>query len=213
MTRCGTFADRTLAWVVVGAMTLAVGAAHAAEAKKPWKLTASAGIQFDDNVNTSSLDNTTGSGDKAAVLEFSAEYKVLDSKALGLEISYNFSQSLYEDLSDFDLHSHTGSLFADREVAGYNVSAFYGYTRTLLGGFHFLELNNFQPSVGRLVTDNWYVNLAYNYQNKKFINANERDSNLNAGEITNFIFFNKSKSFVKLGYRFEEENSPAAQFD
>lgn len=189
--------------------SLAVGA----EKENPWKASVSAGVQFDDNVNTSQIDDTSGQEDKAAVIEVSGHYKIFDSKAFGLEVGYDFYQSLYEDLDEFDLQSHSGSLFASRELAGLDLSAFYGYSRTLLGRNDFLGFHNFQPMVGFSVTDSWYVSASYNYQNKNFITVQDRDANVHAVAIDNFFFYNESKSFMKFTYRLQNENTRGAEFD
>jgi len=185
----------------------------AAEDKNPWKASVSIGSQFDDNVNTSQIDDNSGQGDKAAVIEVSGLYKIFDSKEFDLEVSYDFYQSLYEDLDGFDLQSHTISLFASKEFAGFDLSAIYGVSRTILGRNNFLGFQNFQPTIGFLATDTWYISASYNYQNKNFATVQERDANVSAVAIDNFFFFNKSKSFVKVAYRLQNENTRGAEFD
>lgn len=116
-------------------------------------------------------------------------------------------------MDSFDLQSHSASLFADGEAFGLDLNAYLGYSRTLLGRNDFLGLYNFQPTVGYSVTDSWYVTAGINYQLKNFITVNSRDAQLFAGLIDNFFFFNNAKSFVKLGYRIENENTRDAEFD
>lgn len=204
---------RMLFFFAVGLAAYGPGLAVGAEKENPWKVSVGVGIQFDDNVNTSQIDDTSGQGDKATIIEVSGLYKIFDSKAFGLEAGYDFYQSFYEDLDGFDLQSHSVSLFASRELAGLDLSAFYGYSRTLLGRNDFLGFNNFQPMVGFSATDSWYVSASYNYQNKNFKTVQERDANVHAGAINNFFFFNEAKSFVKFTYRLQNENTRGAEFD
>jgi len=202
-----------LVFFAVGLAAYGPGLAVGAEKESPWKVSLGVGSQFDDNVNTSQIDDTSGQGDKAAIIEVSGLYQIFDSKAFGLEVGYDFYQSLYEDLDGFDLQSHSVSLFASRELAGFDLSAFYGYSRTLLGRNDFLGFQNFQPMVGFSVTDSWYISASYNYQNKNFKTVQERDANVHAGAIDNFFFFNEAKSFMKLTYRLQNENTRGAEFD
>jgi len=194
-------------------MVLVPGLAVGAEKDSPWKAKISFGVEFDDNVNTSQIDNTSGQGDKAGIIEFSTSYKIFDDKKFNLEASYDLYQSLYEDLDSFDLQSHSASLFASGELFGLDVNAYYGYSRTLLGRNDFLGLHNFQPSLGYSLTDQWYVTAGFNYQNKNFISVNTRDSEIYAALIDNFFFFNNAKSFVKVGYKIENENTRDSEFD
>lgn len=187
--------------------------AESADGDKAWKIGARAGLRYDDNVNTAQIDNTSGSGDYAGLLDLSGVYKTSAGYSVNVEFGYDFSQSLYMDLDAFDLQSHTASIYAAREVGGHDVSLFYGYTRTLLGRNDFLSFNNFQPMIGHSLTDTVYVSGAYNYQNKNFISINDRDSDVHAGSVDVFVFFNESKSFVKIGYRLERENTKNSEFD
>ena len=109
---------RRLIYFAVGLAACWPGLAVGAEKENPWKVSVSAGIQFDDNVNTSQLDDTSGQGDKATIIKVSGLYKIFDSKAFGLQAGYDFYQSFYEDLDAFDLQLHSGSLFASKKLAG-----------------------------------------------------------------------------------------------
>ncbi|MAF94406.1 MAG: hypothetical protein CMM60_01405 [Rhodospirillaceae bacterium] len=202
-----------LIFFAVGLAVYRPGLAVGAEKENPWKVSGSVGVQFDDNVNTSQVDDTSGQGDKATIIEGSGLYKIFDSKAFGLEAGYDYYQSLFEDLDGFDLQSHSVSLFASTELASLDLSAFYGYSRTLLGRNDFLSFNNFQPMVGFSATDSWYVSASYNYQNKNFRTVQERDANVHAGAVDNFFFFNEAKSFTKFTYRLQNENTRSAEFD
>ncbi|NQU61614.1 MAG: hypothetical protein HQ512_10840 [Rhodospirillales bacterium] len=206
-------AIRIIACFAGAILVFGVHPALGAEKKNPWKAKISFGVEFDDNVNTSQTDNNSGQGDKAGIMEFSTSYKLIDEKKFGLEAGYDFFQSLYQDLDDFDLHSHSLSLFANGEVQGLDLNAYYGYSRTLLGRNDFLGLHNFQPSVGYSVTPQWYVTAGLNYQNKNFVTVNTRDANLYAALFDSFYFFNNAKSFVKVGYKIENENTRDSEFD
>ena len=183
------------------------------QAEKKWSVSGSAGIQFDDNVNSDPVDTTSDEDDIAAVLDVSLGYQLLKKSFVDLDVSYDFSHTRYKELVEFDIVSHTGSMYAAKEVKGADLSIYYGYTRSYLSGDDFLGLHNTDASVGYALTDIIYGTLSYNNQHKDFVTANERDSILHGNEITGYYFFNEAKSFLKLAYRFEIEDTVGSEFD
>lgn len=212
-------------WVsplVLGAVLLAFAAAPAIAqnagaggANKRWTLSGSIGIQSDDNVTTDETDTTSNQSDEAAVFEVSGTYQLLDESkvGVGLELGYDFFQSLYDTLTDFDLQSHTFSASAEREIEGFDTGLTYLYTRTFLGGDDFLALHNLSPTLGYAVTSIWYVSLRYSYQNKDFISSDPRDADQHSGTFDNFLFFMQGKGYLSLGYRAEGEDTEGDEFD
>jgi len=198
------------------AALFAAGFAGGAEAQqKRLTLTGSIGFEYDDNVTTDEIDSTSNLSDMALLIELGGAYKPKFGGAYGLELGYDFSQSLHEDLDDFDLQTHTLSASVEREVSSWDLGLIYLYSRTFLGGDDFLGIHSATPSVGRSVTDRWYVSLRYGFQAKNFIqDANDaRDAVNNGLTIDNFIFFDQSRSYISLGYRIEDENTDGDQFD
>ena len=183
------------------------------KAEKKWSVSGSAGIQFDDNVNSDPVDTTSDEGDIAAVLDVSLGYQLLKRSFVDLDVSYDFSHTRYKENFEFDLVNHSGSMYAAKEVNGLDLSIYYGYTRSYLSGADFLGLHNIDASIGYALTDIIYGTISYNNQNKDFVSANERDSTLHGNEVTAYYFFNEAKSFLKLAYRFEVEDTIGSEFD
>ncbi len=181
--------------------------------EKRWSLSASAGFQYDDNVTTDEIDVSTNLRDTAFVFEAAAAYKLLQGEPVDLEIGYDFFQSFFDDQTDFDLHSHTVSLTAEKEVGEIDTGLTYLYTRTLLGGKDFLGIHSVTPSLGYAFAPTWYTNFSYNYQDKNFISDNDRDADLNALGFNSFVFFMDSKAYVSFGYRIENEDTESTEFD
>ena len=218
--RAGIQSDDTVATIATEAATNRfdkdlILLAAADPVTRPWNIVGSAGIQFDDNVTTDETDSSSNQSDKALVLEFGGTYSPAVGKAYGLELGYDFSQTLYEDLSSFDLQSHSFSASVEREFSGVDTGLIYLYSRTFLAGDDFLGLHSLTPTLGYGVRDWWYVSLRYNYQNKDFISADDdgRDSSVNSGTVDNFLFFMEGKAYLSVGYRAEKENADDNAFD
>ncbi len=180
---------------------------------KPWLVSAKTGFEFDDNVTVSDIDTTTGIEDVAATFEFSGSYKIIEQSGFELEAEYNLYQSLYKELSEFDLQSHSFLLSAAKEFKNVDNGLNYSYNLTFLGGKRFFETQSITPYVGFMPLSNWYVTLNYSYKHKNFFAVNERDANQNGMGLSNYIFFNDAQSHALLSYRFEDENTQGSSFD
>ncbi|MBT5051077.1 MAG: outer membrane beta-barrel protein [Rhodospirillaceae bacterium] len=183
--------------------------------QKPWSVSGSLGVQYNDNVTTDETDTTSNQSDKSLQLELGGLYKPKVGEKYGLELGYDFSQSIFEDLTDFNLQSHALSMGIEREYSGIDTSLTYLYVHTFLGGDNFLGLHSLTPSVGYSVNDFWYASGRYSYQNKDFKSAanNNRDSDVNSFTLDNFLFFMEGKGFVSLGYRIEGEDTQDIELD
>ncbi|MBT5665558.1 MAG: tetratricopeptide repeat protein [Rhodospirillaceae bacterium] len=180
---------------------------------KKWTASTSVGYQYDDNVTTDEVDTSSNLHDTAFILEAAATYQLHQGGAIDIEVGYDFFQSLYDDLTSFDLRSHTFSIVAEKEIADVDASAILLYTRTNLGGDDFLGIHSITPSLGYGFTPNWYASFSYNFQNKNFIGAEERDSEVHSVGVNNFVFFMDGKANVSFGYRIEDENTESSEFD
>ncbi len=194
----------------------AAGLAGGAQAQqKRWTVTGSLGVEIDDNVSTDEVDNNSNLSDEALLIELGGTYKPQFGDAYGLELGYDFSQSLHEDLDEFDLQTHSLSATVEHEIAPWDLGFTYLYSRSLLGGDDFLGIHSLTPSVGRSVTDRWYVSLRYGLQVKDFVQTGNdaRDAVNNGLTFDNFIFFDQSRSYISVGYRIEDENTDGDRFD
>ena len=181
--------------------------------KKPWSFTFHTGFEHDDNITVSQQDLTTGVGDFSYLFEFSGAYKILQTPKFELETGYDFSQSLHDNLSAFDLQSHIFSLNGSYEFKNLDLGLLSMYNRTSLGAADFLEIYSISPSVGFSVTDTWYATVNYTYKNTNFFNLPSRDAQNHGVGFSNFLFFLEGKGMVLLGYQLENKITTGAQFE
>ena len=178
-----------------------------------WSLSASLGYRSDNNVTADEIDTVSNESDTAFLFEAGIAYKALQGDLLDLEIGYDFAQSLHGSQSEFDLGSHSLSLSADKDIAGYDAGLLYIYTRSNLGGSDFLGTHGLTASLGYGATPSWYVSGSLNAQDKDFIDDNTRDAEVYGLGINNFLFFMDSKAYVSFGYRVEIEDTRGPEFD
>ena len=182
------------------------------KSKKPWSVSMSTGIEYDDNVTVSLQDLASGIGDTANIFEFSGDYKLLKTKKFELEVGYDFYQSLYHDLSEFDLQSHVFSLGGGYKFENFDVDLFTNYNRTTLGGEDFLESYAFAPQIGFFPSERWYALIGYSYEDSHFFTDSTRDGQSHSLGMDHFVFFMKGKSYLLFSYRVENKNTHADEF-
>ncbi len=180
--------------------------------KKRLSLSASVGLEYDDNITVDELDQTTNLDDFSTVYEFSGAYKLLAGEKYEVEAGYDFYQSIHDDLSAFDMQSHLFTLTGSREVWGVDLGLNTIYNRTILGGDKLLEIHSASPSVGGFLLPTVYTTLNYAYRDINFFDSPDRDSQNHGVGINNYLFFMGSKGFVNVGYTFENEITTGREF-
>lgn len=71
------------------------------------RLSAGAGVDYDDNLTVSAVDLTTGVGDVAGIFDAGVELVPFPDSFVDVAVGYDFRQSLYRTLSGLDLQSHS----------------------------------------------------------------------------------------------------------
>jgi len=180
--------------------------------KKPWAMSVSTGIEYDDNVTVSLQDLATGLDDFAYIFEFSGTYKFLENKKVEIEAGYDFYQSLYESLFEFDLQSHIFSLTSTYKFKEFDFDVNMNYNRSTLGGEDFLETYSIGPQIGKFLTEQWFALLGYTYEDTQFFTDSSRDAKNHGVGMDHFIFYDKGKSYVLFSYRFENKITRGPEF-
>ena len=179
---------------------------------KPWALSMSAGMEYDDNVTVSLQDLATGEDDFAYIFEFSGEYNFLETKKFELQAGYDLYQSLYHDLSEFDLQSHIFSLGGSYKFEKFDADVFTSYNRATLGGKDFMELYSIAPQIGFFPSERWFALIGYSYEDSHFFTDPARDGKSHSVGMDHFVFFMQGKSYLLFSYRFEDKNTRGDEF-
>lgn len=181
--------------------------------KKPWTMSMSAGVEYDDNVTISLQDLATGEEDFANTFEFAGTYKVLETSKFELETGYDFFQSIYHELSVFDLQSHMFSLNGSYQFEKLDVDVFTRYNRSTLGGEDFMETYSIAPQIGFFPSEHWFALIRYSFDDSQFFKASARDGVSHGIGMDHFVFFTQGKQYLSFSYRFESKNTRGPQFD
>ncbi|WP_432471468.1 hypothetical protein [Amphritea sp. HPY] len=194
-----------------GAVLLFSSLSYAGES--PLSLSASIGVEYDDNLSVSALDTTTGQSDEAIVLDFSASYLAIESENTELELVYDLYQSKHDTFSDFDLQIHTLSAFGSWEVDDMDLGLYYSYSMVDLGNEALYDSHSLTPSLGFALAEGWYNRFSYGHVSKDFASASERDAAQNSISADNYYFFMDNSAFVSLGAKLELEDAEDNELD
>jgi hypothetical protein len=200
--------------VRVAGLCLAAGMIGAAPAtladgskSKAWSLDLKAGIMFDDRVTVDEADASAAS-DVAAVFDIDASYKLVNESDARVEIGYDFYQSLYSDLSDFNWQEHSPSITAwTKALGGVKLGITYAYTYASLGGSHFYGQHALTPSLSANIADDMQLILSYRYYDKDYeFPEDARDATGNQVNADLYVYFSENKKgFVQFGAGYTDE--------
>lgn len=188
-------------------------AAHADDDSWSFDVEGSAGIEYDDNISVTELDVNTAQDDFKAVLDASLGVENEFGQGTEFDLSYNFSQSLHFDFSQFDIQTHRISANLEHDLGDVSVGALYNLSYATLGGNGFLTLQQISPFVSAYLGKKVLIRAAYEYKNKNFKNRVDRDADVHGGGADVYIFINGIRTFVLAGYKYESQDATAPQFD
>ena len=114
-----------------------------------------AGFELDDNVTVAEEDLATGLSDEALVLGVGAEYRLLNEETAWIILGYNFYQSLYRTLTDFDLRIQEPRLTIGGRVGRVYPTLSYAYQNQTLGSNGFLSSHLIDFNTDIALTERW----------------------------------------------------------
>ena len=199
------------ALVLVALAPCAAQSAHAAE-RSPFSATLSAGVQYDSNVSVDEADLNIRKGDQAALLSASAKLNLIDSKKATLRVGYDFDQTLYQDITDFDLQIHSFSAGGSYRLGKVILGVDYQYSHISLDRDSYLDMQIASPSVSMFVTNRLFLRGAYTYLRKSFVTSDKFDANTHMVSGDAYRFFARRKGYVAVGLRFDDEKASGAEY-
>jgi Flp pilus assembly protein TadD len=178
---------------------------------KRWSIHASLATEYDDEVAQAEIDTTSGTSDFALVAEFGGTYALIDRGEWGLEVGYDFFQSLYADESDFDLQSHTLMADVTRELGDAAAGLGYRAAFATLDGDDFLDISALRPSLGWSLTPELYLEFALEAQDRDFDDSDRDADRLRYG-LAAFVFPGNA-SRLRLAANWIEDDADGNEFD
>lgn len=187
--------------------------AHAVPEPRRWSLWGNLGLLYDDNVSARAADVSSGIPDGGGLVELSGAYRLFDRGATELEVGYDFFQTAYFDLSDFNLQIHGFSIDGTHEVGPGDLSLGYRYNLSTLGGDRFLDIHEARLGYGISISPSIYSTFTPRFLAKNYFEDSARDALQGAILWDNFIFFGEGGTYLRIGARPQLEDARAPEFD
>lgn len=182
-------------------------------AKRLWSVYANVGWKYDNNVVLEEQDVIADEEDTTVFYNVGGALKFYTNNNFGIKLGYDFYQSLFDDLPQFDYQSHYGFASAYYESGKWDFGLNYSLNYNFLDRKDFLAINNLTPRVGFAPKPNMYTSLSYSYQDKNFLSDNSRDGPNHSMGFNQFLFFMENKAFALVGYRMSLEDTQSSEFD
>jgi hypothetical protein len=183
---------------------------------KDWHLDVAAGVSFDDRVTVDENDSSAAS-DVAAEFEIDAGYKLFDDGDSKIEVGYDFSQTLYNDLSAFDYQEHMPSISAStKSLGGVKLGFTYSFRHSLLDDKFFQDQHILAPSLSFYMSDDMQLTLTYKYYDKNYnFLDNARDAKTHQPSADLYYYFDgaSKKGYLMVGAGYTNEDTRGAEFD
>jgi tetratricopeptide (TPR) repeat protein len=212
-TEIGVLAQRYLTGAPTGAVA----------AEKPWAVYGDVGFGYDSNVvlapNDGVIEDTRGIDEKSdgrAVLAFGGRYRIYESDVADATVSYDFHQSLYFQIDEFDLQGHrvrmdVRSLFNPVQLG---VSGYYDYY--LLDFDSFFQQGTAVPWVTLFEGQVAATQLYYRFRSQDFLDDvfdPYRDAFNNAGGVRQYVLLGAADRYMSVGYQYDDENPISSDGD
>lgn len=181
--------------------------------EKSWWVTADTSWQFDDNVILDVQDTVSEEQDMSLSYNFGLGTRLISTKDASFEIGYDFSQSLWDKLPQFDYQSHNFNTSASYSIGDWDADLSYGFNYSFLDRGDFTAAHRFTPRLGYFAQSSLYTSASYSFSKTNFISSNARDGTNHSWSLTQFIFFMENKAYALLSYGLDLSDTEDPEFD
>lgn len=174
---------------------------------------ATAGVESDSNVGIVELDNTSGEADRATVLTAGAKLSIPIGQPLTLRVGYDYSDTSYEEFSEFDLglhHALAEIAFSNRHIdLALTADRYAG----VLDGEDYLTFDQVSPSVAKLIGKRIYLRAAYIESSKEYDQLSTRNADSSAARLDTYLLLNGMDHYLSLGLQQGNEDAIDDELD
>jgi tetratricopeptide (TPR) repeat protein len=182
---------------------------------------ASVGVEYDDNVTLQPVDedvaDISDKEDERAVINLKLTRQMfLDPGEFG--ISYSFYQSLHEDLTDYDVQGHTGSLYFASALRPFQPSIQYNYDYYFVDQDKYLEKHTIVPSLNISVASPHITQVYFQYENMNYLvsvdeDEYDRSGYANSVGLNQYFSIIEDKGYIKLGGEYKKNEADGDDWD
>lgn len=198
----------------------------AARPPRRFHFSLSGGFQYDDNVvlapnGFSLLRDLTPTGplsvprkeDGRGTVAFRGEYRHPFNDAVEAGVSYATFGGFHANLSDLNLNSHNPAAFVGLRKAPFYLRAEYDYLFAFLGSDSSVSFHSAGPTAYLSLHPALLTEAYFRFRDKTFFGNHGRYSDTYVMGGNQYLYFLGPDGYVRLGYRYEEENARFEEYD
>ena len=173
----------------------------------------SIGGEYDSNVTVDEVDVSSNLSDYALTMDAELKATQQFSDKTGGSLTYDFSQTMYQEFSIVDRQTHLLGLDLDHKFGGVRAGLSGYYIHSRLDNDPFLTLYRASPSLSGFLNKKLFARVAYVYADKLIESNSQRDAITHSGEGDLYYFQRGLRSYFNFGYKYKDEDARAARLD
>lgn len=185
----------------------------AGENKASFAFDAKLGYLNDSNAGISDLDTNSGSADTATTYGLALSASLPISNHFVSRIGYDFNDTSYENLSQFDLGLHHAFAELTWKPSLLDANINVEKLSATLDGDDYLDLVQVTPSISRLIGNKVYLRGAYTQASKRYDTLPNRDASNDAYRADVYMLIDNMDRYIAVGIQNSEEDADDAAFD
>ena len=171
------------------------------------------GIGSDSNVTVDEIDSESGVRDSLWTFSADLDYKKKVTKTTDLRVGLSHSQDRFETFSEFDLGTSLVSTEISHDFGKINIGTALRYIVADLDSRNFLSISQASLNANGLLNKKMFLRADYTYSDTTFNDLDQRNATRHSLGTDLYYFLDGSKKNIAIGYKYQDENAVAAQFD
>lgn len=186
---------------------------HAESRKASFDIDAEAGYHSDSNVGIADIDSNSGTSDNAVKVGLGASADLPLGDRFGVRIGYDYDNTAYENLNEYDLTLHHGVAELSADFAGFEVALAADRFDAQLDGEDYLSMSQVSPSLSRLFGSHLFARVAYIDATKEYELLSNRDASNEALRVDVYWLLDGMNRYIALGMQSGDENAIDDELD
>lgn len=206
---------RTLSFgrLIVAAVFASAGGMAAAGERIDFSGELATGVKYDSNVSVLDLDTHTDRADVALLTDAGFGARVALTQGTRLKLGADWTQTLYQDASAFDLSIRQASAAIEHDAGPVKTGLSLHHAHAELGDEAFLGMRRLSPSLARLFGRRLYLRGAWVRTDKTHRRDAGRSAVNDGFSADAFLFLDGTSRYLALGWLAGREDARQDDFD
>ncbi|MBT8098126.1 MAG: DUF560 domain-containing protein [Gammaproteobacteria bacterium] len=207
---------KTIKYILTCALLAGYGitsVSYAQSDKASFGFDVDAGYHSDSNVGIADIDSNSGESDTAVKIGLGVNAEIPLGERFGVRVGYDFDDTAYQELSEFDLSLHHGVAEISTDFAGFGAAVAVDRYVANLDGEEYLGMTQVSPSLSRLFGSSLFARIAYMDATKEYDLLSNRDASNEAMRVDVYWLLDGMNRYIALGMQTSDENAIDDELD